>query len=313
MQKPTAKFYTVSTVIAVLAVLIGLLFAHKIQRGSSDETSSLSVAHRIEPAVTTHAEGPADKHNANVRRGKEASGAESANAVFFDSPTSRVDRFKALSELAAKGDKNAVYFQFQMMAACDTASRALADKSILNNAKPELRGYFSLALTHMNAGCADLVDSPNYIDFKRSFSSDAATLNAETSVKIKEAFADGGLDALNKSVIATLRERADENTISTIVDTYSDLSSLDTLIGSDLKGVYAAPMKKKELATYALNLLACDYGRDCGPESDTVSLYCLTYGACKPGMNLEQLYSSDVLSGTDFDQVRAIVSRLRGN
>src|SRR5581483_3017098 len=128
-----------------------------------------------------------------------------------------------------------------------------------------------------------------------------------------ETFADRGPDALKEEALDALKNRPDETTVAAVVDTYSDVGATDALIGSALSGAANLPQEKRQLLTYALNLLTCEYGRACGPNSSAVAVYCVSLGACEPGADLQSLYADVLLSRTEFENVQSVLAMLRAS
>ena len=237
-----------------------------------------------------------------------------AKNLFADENLNSAERLRGLSALADQGDVDARHFGFEMVADCETWQRtASAGASSLTVKEPAKVALMTQALNSLNTRCAGLSDLPEYQKIKNLVVNNPRDLFAQdTSFAIKNSFADAGANAALTTSLDALARRPDENTISAITETLSavDLAQIFTEpLSSSSSSVN--PARRVQNLSYALNLLACDDGRPCGPESTVVQSYCIGMGVCSPGSSLIDLYQNVMLSGEDMQDVNALVDALR--
>lgn len=302
------KLLLCMTAASVLAVGIGFVFfgrkpvteptANKASPGQSTRaptTTQFGVKETI-PLAEKHVVSKAPLSN-------------DPRTLFLDEAGNRAARFAAISQMARAGNADAKYFQVQMAMDCEVATRANSDPSILSNAKPQSRAQIARALQLLATGCEALLKTADYAEFKAGGEVARDTYESDVITRMKESFASSGAGELRNEMFAALGSRPDETTAATIIDTYAGMGLLDSLTG-DKNNASSLPARREQLM-YALNLLTCDYGRDCGPNSAVVASYCISLGACDAGADLQQLYSSRLLSGLDFQNVMDLRDHLR--
>lgn len=234
---------------------------------------------------------------------------KSARAVYLDGRSNLETRFTSLMEMAKSGDRDALHLAFQIQRNCEMWAKLSPEKFLPELWKPEI----GTTLAELNSRCAGLLQTPEsqqLADSTKKLPNDA--FDHDVREKIRQAFADGGADSSVFEALKAYRARPDPATGVLVVDTLNGLDVINLDPNLALAGLEASePGYRRRIFSIALDMLACDYGENCGPNSTVVLSWCINAGVCKPGYSLDQIYENFVLSGDELQNVRKVLDYLR--
>lgn len=235
----------------------------------------------------------------------------SARQVFADAAMSLGDRFDALIGRAVGGDQSAEHFALQLANECQSVTSVPADQPPVGH--KQTTPYQVQLRSQSQTDCAGVLDSPGFDQFKemlKKYPTDVFDQSLKHS--IRKQFADKGADAALQATVGAIMARPDETTAMMAADQLKDLDISSLYMEPEFESVASVnPNQRNLLMRYALGLLACDYGRPCGPNSFAVRSTCFALGACVPGADLQTVYERELLSGQQVRDVQALLAYFR--
>ncbi|GAC1678145.1 MAG: hypothetical protein NVS9B2_29320 [Steroidobacteraceae bacterium] len=262
-----------------------------------------------QPAATAKKNEGTPKEVAHDRAPPASAGndtglARSARTTMLNESVSATSRFLALLQLSAGGDFDAMSFAQQLAIDCTDRQHWANSKDMEKNATPAQRD----ALARLSANCAGIYTHPKYLEIVNGAS---IPMSLDIKDEVQNILAKHDTEGALSAAMTALKSRPDEATITTL-DGLMTRDAFGSLAPDTLTGAAATnPRERSKLLDYALNLLACDFGRDCGPDSSVVLTYCVRFGACVPGANLSELYATRMLSGEEMDNVKILLALLQ--
>jgi hypothetical protein len=232
-----------------------------------------------------------------------------ARDLFVDENQALQTRFGGLVSQADAGDADANHLVRQVVSQCEIA-RAMSRDTVL----PEVWSRdMDVALSQMKTQCSPLASMIDYQRLREATKEqphDASDNDIRSN--IEKAFADGGAKAAELQALEDYKLRPDPITAGVIADVWDDLGITTYDQRFVLRGSAAInPASRRDIFHSALNLLACDLGVPCGPQSEVVIALCAEHGVCDPGSNLYQLYRDRLLPGDAMQNVDSVLQVLR--
>ncbi|HET6633186.1 MAG TPA: hypothetical protein VFG73_10825 [Rhodanobacteraceae bacterium] len=234
-----------------------------------------------------------------------------ARQLFANTNLTLGDRFRGLVDLAFAGDETAAHLAVQIANQCNAASQAPVDQSPVGH--EHATQYQIRVHRQTQADCAAVLAAPEFDDLQTMAQAHPVdALDASVKDTIRHRFADQGADAALDAAVSAIMARPDETTAMVVADQLADLDISSVYMQPQLQSVSSVnPQQRNMLMRYALGLLACDYGRPCGPDSFAVRSTCFALGACVPGADLQMVYEQQLLTGQQVQDVRALLAYLR--
>lgn len=231
--------------------------------------------------------------------------------IFENATASLDERFSMLAHLATGGNLQAKYLALLIARHCAAVSKTPDDQPPAG--KSEATSYQVQLRAQMKAACAQVESDPDMAEYAQLLESHAIEEFAEKMHQtIQLYFADKGPDAALHAAVSALAQRPDDATVEMVDNALADLDLSSDYLQQKLASVAPAdPKKRNALMRFALNLLACSYGRACGPNSFVVQTTCTELGACMPGADLLGVYQSQMLNARDMAYVSALVQYLK--
>ncbi|HET8940602.1 MAG TPA: hypothetical protein VFN13_01260 [Rudaea sp.] len=299
---------------ALVMVIIALVISGAIWLKSSkpllqpSSRPDIKTSAKIKPDVQHASQFPEPSSLTANRKVREQ---RNAREVFIDSSLSIGKRFSILARKAEVGDQDAKHFALQIANDCAAVSRIPDDQPPVGQKKAT--SYQMQLRARMKASCAEVLSDPGFAEIKAildHYSSDVLDGNMEFT--IRQQFADAGPTAAINVAVSAISQRPDEATIGMIGDQLAKLDVSSIYLQPELSSINSVnPDQRNQLMRFALNLLACDYGRPCGPDSFVVQSTCTQLGACIPGANLQSVYQAQLLSGQQMADVLSLLAYLQ--
>jgi hypothetical protein len=232
-------------------------------------------------------------------------------ALFENPATSVAERFAALAHLAQAGNQDAKYFALQIARHCTDISKIPDDQPPVGQAAAT--SYQIRLRAQMKAACVLAMSDAAFPEYARMLEAREPELFAERMRQTLELFfADKGPDEAIHAAVSAIAQRPDDFTVGMVGDIFADLDIASVYFQPEVASAAPAdPKKRIELTRFALNLLACYYGRPCGPNSFVVQSTCTQLGACLPGADLLGVYESQMLNAQDMAYVRLLLEYLK--
>ncbi len=312
MSKFRGTGWIVAAVLGAATLVWFLSFGPGDDVGSTHGRAEVVELARPETVVATGASADADAPVATGTRVRtNGLVGKSAREVFVATAVSVGDRFAALAELAASGDPDAEHFALQIANECRAMSLVLVDQPSLgqSTATP----YQMQISARIKAECADVLASAAYPRFEHLLDTRGRDyLDAPMRNTIRQQFADVGPDAALTAATSAIAQRPDEATVAMVSEVLRELEIGSTHLRafSQGSGAVRADYLNQNMAA-ALQLLACSYGRPCGPDSPIVRGLCLATGACVPGADLAAIYRAQLFNGQQMADVLALLAYLQ--
>lgn len=235
----------------------------------------------------------------------------SARKVFADTSQPLSARFTDLVTLAIEGDTSAAHLAVQIANHCNAFSRVPVDQPPLGHSHATT--YQIQLRREVQSKCATVLNAPKFSDLKNWLKKHPVdALDKPLEAAVRHYYANGGSQAALRAAVGAVVARPDETTALAVAGQLTDL---------DMSSLYAQPelqfmdsLKPAQRATvlrFAFELLACHYGRPCGPDSMAVHASCFALAACIPGADLETLYEKRLLNPQQAKQVNALTAYLR--
>lgn len=311
MLTSTKKIFPV--ILAIGALLLGwiVFFFYRFHSASLVDTSVGTPNSATSSTAQTRKEPtPSRSAPATTKASPSSEGAKHvARDIFNDKNADLRARFSALWELSDKGDVDARHLAYQIEADCSMYAKMSPKTYLPSMYKPEM----GVALARAQADCSAISSLPEYQNLaKISANAPRDAFDQDIRDSIRRAFADNGEDQALSSALATYANRPDATTARLIASTLAelDITNLDkNFFGSGAQS--EDPNYRRSMLETALNLLSCDYGVPCGPDSAIVTSLCINGGICSTGYDLDQIYEKVLLSGENMQNVRKILDFLR--
>ena len=231
-----------------------------------------------------------------------------ARDIFVDESLDLQTRFDALVEREDEGSLDARHLVRMMVLDCELY-RQMSRETVL----PEVWSRdMEVALARAKAQCLPLESRVDYTRLREETRNQPRdTTDDDVRRGIRRAFADGGAEAAEVRALEYYRVRPDRTTARVIVEVWDELGVIAYDQRFVLRGSSAiTPVSRRAVFHSALELLACDLGVPCGPQSELVMNLC-TYSVCAPGLNLYQLYRDQMLPGETMQNVDSVLQGLR--
>lgn len=231
-----------------------------------------------------------------------------ATAVFATGSRSLADRFARLDQLASMGDEDARHFALQIVNQCSSwAKLSVNTPPVGASTQTPVQRQAALLRDQICSGVMEQVRIPYWEDLLDANSTDM--YSGSVRHEVKTAFAREGVDAALRAATRALENRPDGETVAVLGQL---LAKLDiSTVYTERLATAVPPQSRARLMRFALNLLSCQYGRPCGPDSMVVLSTCAALGACVPGGSLRQVYAEEMLSGQEMRDVEALLALLR--
>lgn len=242
---------------------------------------------------------------------KNESKSTDARMAFTDPSLSVGKRFNELAEMAERGDLNAKHFALQIANDCAALSKVPDDQPALGQTKAT--PYQIQLHGQMKAACAEVIADPAFPKFEKIIGAHPVDVYDGTmKLTIRQQFANRGPDAAIDAVVSAISQRPDDATVDMTADELANLDISSIYLQPALSSVDSVnPRQRNQLMRFALNLLACSYGRPCGPNSFVVQSTCTALGACVPGADLQGVYQAQLLSGQQMADVLSLLAYLQ--
>ena len=248
---------------------------------------------------------------APTRPAAEPTGVPSAAQVYGDSKLPLGERFRLLLERADLGSQAAARLSAVIAIGCN-AINGLAPGTPSFGAD-EATEYQRLIDRQLRDNCREVLLNPAFqktIDTLRGQT--ANTYSESVKQAIRRAYAERGAEAGLIVGIGELKWRPDEATAIAVAGEFAELEISSVYLAPLMHSSGAlTPQNRDALVTTALQFLACDFGRPCGPTSFDVGMLCLTLGACIPGADYQTVFTRELITAQDARDVQAILARLR--
>lgn len=297
-----------SVLIGVAVAVSGALWLHSLAHRMRTHSSAVSQTPSAAPPEQT--KRPAFKPDPLTPSGGRLNLID-ARAVFINQDASVGRRFSELAEMAEKGDLNAKHFALQIANDCAALNKVPDDQPPIGQAKAtpyqmQLRG-------EMKAECAEVTSDPAFSKFNSILNSYPADVyDGSMKLTIRQEFANRGPDAAINAAVSAISQRPDESTVDMTADELANLDISSIYLQPALSSIDSVnPIQRNQLMRFALNLLACSYGRPCGPNSFVVQSTCTELGACIPGADLQGVYRAQLLSGQQMTDVLSLLAYLQ--
>ncbi|MGA7298523.1 MAG: hypothetical protein WBW92_13580 [Rhodanobacteraceae bacterium] len=235
-----------------------------------------------------------------------------AGKVYADKDLTLAERFTELAERMASGDTAAAHLAVQIANECDSVSSLSPGTPPIGHDKAT--PYQEGVLEQARHDCAAALSSPEFARVKVVLSQHPVSVfDAPIKQAIREQFADAGSGAALDAAVSALRARPDGVTARVVAQ---ELSHLDVSLFLDMQGQFQSvvsmnPTVREKVIRVAFELLSCDYGNPCGPNSFVVRSACFGMGICMPGTDLQTLYEQELLSGQERRDVLKLLNYLR--
>lgn len=236
---------------------------------------------------------------------------DDARAIFTDPSLSLGKRFSELVKDAEAGDLNAEHFALQIANDCRSLEKVPDDQPPLGQTKAT--AYQIQLNGQIKASCAEVTSDPAFAKFSSILSSYPADVyDGSMKLTIRQQFANAGPDAALTAAVSAISQRPDESTVGMVGDELAKLDISSIYLQPTLNSIDSVnPSQRDQLMRFALNLLACSYGRPCGPNSFAVQTTCTALGACVPGADLQGVYQAQLLSGQQMADVQSLLAYLQ--
>ncbi len=270
---------------------------------TSAQGSSIALGKTMQPPVLPAAGNPTLYKN----KSKSAK----ARVIFTNPSLSIGKRFSELAKIAENGDLNAKHFALQIANDCASLSKVPDDQPALG--QPKATAYQIQLRGQMKANCAEVTSDPAFLKLSSILSSYPADVyDGSMKLTIRQQFANRGPDAALTAAVSAISQRPDESTIGMVGDELANLDISSVYLQPALSSIESVnPNQRNQLMRFALNLLACSYGRPCGPNSFVVQSTCTELGACVPGADLQGVYQAQLLSGQQMTDVLSLLAYLQ--
>ncbi len=236
--------------------------------------------------------------------------APSAAQVYGDTSISLGERFRLLLG-AGEGDQAAAHLALGIVSGCHSIDAIPSGTPPLG---AEVATDYQLSLDKLlRQECRDVLSNPDYQKTLGVLKKHSAHMYAD-SVKraIREQYAAGGAPAALIAGVGALKSRPDQVTANVVADQLSELEISSVYLAPLMRSAESVtPQNRNLLVNAAIQLLTCDFGRPCGPNSFDVRTMCLVMGVCIPGANLQMLTVQELMTGQQARDVQAILDNLR--
>lgn len=307
------------------AVAALLFWRWYVSPPAASQPSRVEVTHAAPSAIT--APGKPVRPNAAVVPVKPAA-AKTGNAddaasqyrfhdpndprALFENPAQSVgQQFSALARLAQGGDANAKYFALQIARHCEAISKEPDDLPATGQASAT--PYQIQLRAKMKAACLQVMSDAAYPEYAKQVENHEAEVFADRMRQTLQLFfADKGPESAIHAAASAIAQRPDDATVAMVGDVFADLDIASVYFQPEVASAAPDdPQKRIAMTRFALNLLACHYGRPCGPNSYVVQETCLQLGACVPGADLLGVYQSQLLTPQEMNYVRLLLDYLK--
>lgn len=235
----------------------------------------------------------------------------SAAQLYGDTRLSLRERFDLLEDMGRRGDAAAKHLALAIATMCWGNLMIPVDRPPIGASVTT--DYLTQLGKSIHARCQDVSDSPGYaqmLDVIKARESDAITRASIAAVR--QQFMDNGSEAALAAAVAAVRVAPDESMAAAMGHEVGQLG-IPALFQESLfqsPGSLSSHEQQKYLDV-ALQLLACDFGRPCGPDSMDVQMRCFGFGTCVPGADLRTLYEREYLNGQEMRDIAALLDYLR--
>ncbi len=329
-------------VLGIAVVVIGLFAASRYFSGEpAAETRpaaqagapvTRSAQHAIEAVTARKDAATATRHQSGSEPEAAASGdhdvraaqapmraAATDPALFSDDPHTVYsasgapvgDRFAALAQLAAGGDKNAQYYALQIARHC-TSGSALADDPA-DDGQDAATDYQIQLHSQMKAACVQVLSDSAYPEYQKLLKTGTTEAYVDKMRQTLEMlYGNEGPKGALRVAVSAIAQRPDDLTVGRVSNLLANLDISSVYFRPDTVDLAPKdPAARDEMMFYTLNLLSCEMGRPCGPNSYAVQSACLDLGACLPGADLMGVYQARLLNPGEMAYVRALLKYLQ--
>lgn len=221
------------------------------------------------------------------------------------------ERFRLLLERVDQGNEAAAHLALGIANGCNAINGMAPGTPPLGAEKATV--YQRLVDKRLRDECREVLLSPAFQKTIDALRKRTANMYSEpVKQAIRRAYADGGASSGLIAGIEALKSRPDDVTARVVAGQFSELEISSVYLAPLMRSAEAQTPKYRDgLVSRAIQFLACDFGRPCGPSSFDVGMICLTFGACIPGADLQTVITQELMTGQDARDVQAILDRLR--
>lgn len=235
-----------------------------------------------------------------------------AAQLFADENATLTQRFVELADRAANGDLAATHLAAQIANECHSVVSLPPGTPPVG--REEATPEQASALEQARDECKGLRSAPGFARIQALMKDrPVEAFDVPIKVAIREQFADAGSKAALDVAVSALRARPDAVTVRVVA---GELSQLDISVFLGMEGQFQSvaslnPAQRQKVLLDAFELLSCDFGNPCGPDSFAVRMACFGMGVCVPGADLQSLYEQELLSGQERRDVFRLLNYLR--
>lgn len=234
-----------------------------------------------------------------------------AAKIYGDTGLSLGERFRLLLSGADEDDQAAAHLALGIVSGCHSIDGIPPGTPPLG---AEVATDYQLSLDEqLREECRDVVANPDFQKTLDKLRKQSARMYSDSVRRvIREQYAAGGAPAALVAGVDALKSRPDQITAGVVADQFSELEISSIYLAPLMRSAESVtPQNRNLLVNAAIQLLTCDFGRPCGPNSFDVRMMCLVMGVCVPGANLQTLTVQELMTGQQARDVQAILDNLR--
>ena len=305
---------TLRIVLAIVVVAAAIGAWQSVRRNESEQPAPAQVSAAATPSPASSAPPPAPTGKWSAEAGAPGTpnrpisfarpSASDTIAFRYDSAT---DRRALLDELTKSPEPSASYFAACILRDCaDVATKGLdalqREFETRASAQPQLRAMQAKAFNKLKAPCATLYGRQISAEEIEGLEIEGARRGDPRALALGLALGRSDPPINPRQLAEQLLDKGDPYAITDVATWLAQQTGRMTIMG--------APVANQDIVTanLAWQLVACDYGRPCGPDSPAVLNACAFDGLCDKA-SYEDLIRSTLLNPQQYQ--RAIELRAR--